>query len=137
MSESGLLNNVLNRVKTVYSDLCCDELLMKCLHGKTQNANECFNGLTWQRAIKEVYVSLPTITFALYDAAAHFNNGGVSTLDILRQADIEPGYYTTKACIARDHQCMQNPKRKSADGTEQAAKKRRAAIRTKGEHNAS
>lgn len=135
--KGGLPDDVLNKVKTVYSDLCSDELLMKCLHGKTQNANECFNGLIWQQAPKEVYVSLPTVMFALHDAVAHFNNGSVSTLDILRQAGIEPGYYTTKACIARDHQRMQNAKRKSADGTKQARKKRRAATRRKGDYNAS
>lgn len=43
--KGGLPNDVLSRVKAVYSDLCSDELLSKCLHGKTQNANECFNGL--------------------------------------------------------------------------------------------
>lgn len=38
-------NDVLNTVKTVYNDLCSNELLIKCLHGKTQNANGCFNDL--------------------------------------------------------------------------------------------
>lgn len=135
--KGGLPNDVLSRVKAVYSDLCSDELLSKCLHGKTQNANECFNGLIWQRAPKEVYVSLPTIRFALHDAVAHFNNGSISTLDILRQAGIEPGYYTTRACNARDHQRMQKALRKSTDETKWARKKRRAAARTKGDSTAS
>ena len=33
----------------VYNDLTKAELLMKCLHGKTQNANETFRGMIWNR----------------------------------------------------------------------------------------
>ncbi|XP_037568298.1 uncharacterized protein LOC119449188 [Dermacentor silvarum] len=47
------------------------------------------------------------------------------------------GYYTTKACNARDHQRMQKALRKSTDETKWARKKRRAAARTKGDSTAS
>lgn len=80
------LDKVLNKIKIVYADLYSDDLLMKCLHGKTQNANECFNGMIWQRAPRESYVSLPSVKFTLYDAVSHFNNGNRSTLDILNKA---------------------------------------------------
>ncbi|GFU47471.1 uncharacterized protein TNCV_3883491 [Trichonephila clavipes] len=42
---AGLPNAILNTVKTTYMDLCDQSLLEKCLHGKTQNANESFNGV--------------------------------------------------------------------------------------------
>ncbi|GIY96310.1 hypothetical protein CEXT_42981 [Caerostris extrusa] len=41
---TGLPNNILNIIKPVYLELCSRDLLQKCLHGKTQNANESFNG---------------------------------------------------------------------------------------------
>ncbi|GFX16905.1 uncharacterized protein TNCV_2518831 [Trichonephila clavipes] len=44
---AGLPNAVLNTVKTTNMDLCGQSLLEKCLHGKTQNANESFNGVLW------------------------------------------------------------------------------------------
>lgn len=44
---AGLPQNVLNTVKPVFLDLCKKELLKKCLHGKTQNANESFSGMIW------------------------------------------------------------------------------------------
>lgn len=47
--KGGLSDEVLNQVKPVYADLCKEELLSKCLHGKTQNANESFNSMIWQR----------------------------------------------------------------------------------------
>ncbi|GFV22350.1 uncharacterized protein TNCV_3924101 [Trichonephila clavipes] len=41
----GLSNEVLNTIKPTYLELCTKELLTKCLHGKTQNSNECLNGV--------------------------------------------------------------------------------------------
>jgi len=32
-----------------------DNLLEKCLHGKTQNSNEAFHSLVWQRCPKTIY----------------------------------------------------------------------------------
>ncbi|GFU43939.1 putative kolobok1-1 nv [Trichonephila clavipes] len=54
----GLSNEVLNTIKPTYLELCTKELLTKCLHGKTQNSNECLNGVIWQRVPKEVFVCL-------------------------------------------------------------------------------
>ncbi|GFV71047.1 uncharacterized protein TNCV_1447471 [Trichonephila clavipes] len=56
----GLSNEVLNMIKPTYLELCTKELLTKCLHGKTQNSNECSNGVIWQRVPKEVFVCLKT-----------------------------------------------------------------------------
>lgn len=39
-------------IKPIYQRLSDEGLLEKCLHGKTQNQNECFNGLVWQRVQK-------------------------------------------------------------------------------------
>ncbi|GFW68230.1 uncharacterized protein TNCV_1881101 [Trichonephila clavipes] len=57
----GLSNEVLNTIKPTYLELCTKELLTKCLHGKTQNSNECLNGVIWQRVPKEVFVCLKTL----------------------------------------------------------------------------
>ncbi|GFX99379.1 uncharacterized protein TNCV_1550431 [Trichonephila clavipes] len=57
----GLSNEVLNTIKPTYLELCTKEWFTKCLHGKTQNSNECLNGVIWQRVPKEVFVCLKTI----------------------------------------------------------------------------
>ena len=41
--------------------------------GKTQNANECFNGTIWERISKNAFVTLPYLEFGVYDGAAHCN----------------------------------------------------------------
>ena len=33
-------------------------MLKKCLHGKTQNADESFNGMIWNRVPKAIHVGL-------------------------------------------------------------------------------
>ncbi|GFW72719.1 retrovirus-related Pol polyprotein from transposon 17.6 [Trichonephila clavipes] len=71
----GLSNEVLNTIKPTYLELCTKELLTKCLHGKTQNSNECLNGVIWQRVPKEVFVCLKTLKSGALDAVIQFNDG--------------------------------------------------------------
>lgn len=44
-------------IKNIFDRLRDESLLKKCLHGKTQNINESFNGIVWSRCPKRVYVS--------------------------------------------------------------------------------
>ena len=37
------------------------------LLGKTQNANECFNGTIWERISKNAFVTLPYLEFGVYE----------------------------------------------------------------------
>ena len=37
------------------------------MHGKTQNANESFNGTIWERIPKNTFVTLPNLEFGVYD----------------------------------------------------------------------
>ncbi|GFT71625.1 transposon Ty3-I Gag-Pol polyprotein [Trichonephila clavipes] len=71
----GLSNEVLNTIKPTYLELCTKELLTKCLHGKTQNSNECLNGVIWQRVPKEVFVCLKILKSGALDAVIQFNDG--------------------------------------------------------------
>ena len=77
-------------------------MLKKCLHGKTQNQNESYNALIWQRAPKSIYIYISTkkIRFAVYDAMAVFNHGRQGLLKVLKNVGINPGYYTAELCCA-------------------------------------
>ncbi len=81
----GLPKNILAAVKPVYMKLCSRELLSKCLHGKTQNANESFNGNIWQRVPKSVFSYLKTVRLGAYDAVIQFNDGFKGCLDIFKK----------------------------------------------------
>ncbi|GFV29011.1 uncharacterized protein TNCV_749661 [Trichonephila clavipes] len=42
------------------------KIFWKCLHGKTQNANEAFNGCLWNVVPKEIFVELQTFSLGSY-----------------------------------------------------------------------
>lgn len=89
---------VIKEVKTVYQRLSQDDLLMKCLHGKTQNHNEALNGMIWQRVPKEVFVGRDLLEFGMYDAITHFNTGAKTVLNLLKELGIPSGKYTEEGC---------------------------------------
>ena len=43
--KKGLPKAIVHFIKSVFQDLSKESLLSKCLHGKTQNVNECLNKL--------------------------------------------------------------------------------------------
>ena len=67
-------------------------------HGKTQNSNESFNGMIWNRVPKATHVGWNALSLGIYDAIAHFNIGEKAALDITELLKIHPGYYMTKCC---------------------------------------
>ena len=94
----GLPLDIVLKIKPIFEDLSKEEELEKCLHGKTQNANESFNGKIWERIPKVNYVSLPTLEFGVYDAVANFNVGRKATVLIYELLHMEPGKYTLNGC---------------------------------------
>ena len=52
----GLPLSVIAELKPIFSRLSQDTLLMTCLHGKTQNQDESFNKMIWDRVPKTTYV---------------------------------------------------------------------------------
>ena len=54
--KQGLPAAVKEIIRPIFMDLSNDELLKKCLHGKTQNNNESINNVIWKRCPKYIYV---------------------------------------------------------------------------------
>ena len=94
----GLPLDVLSKVKPIYKELSDDKLLERCLHGKTQNANESFHGTIWNRLPKQTYVRSIQFQLGVYDAVASFNAGSVAMLKILEKMKIDHGKYTLLGC---------------------------------------
>ena len=44
----GLPLDIVMKLKPIYMELSSDDMLVKCLHGKTQNQNESFNAMIWE-----------------------------------------------------------------------------------------
>lgn len=87
----GIPIEILRKIKPAYERLTDKKMLQKCLHGKTQNINESFNGMIWRRCPKETYSGRYTVELAVMDAVCHFNKGPEVELDIYKKMGIEPG----------------------------------------------
>lgn len=80
-------------IKPVYEELSKDELLEKCLHGKTQNSNECFNNSLWRMAPKTDFSGLATLELSTHLAVLKYNEGMSA---VTRVASEQPGRHSTK-----------------------------------------
>ena len=67
---AGISDTVIKHIKPILVELSNDSLLQKCLHGKTQNQNESFNGTIWRRVPKHTYVGLRQFELGVYDAVS-------------------------------------------------------------------
>eukprot|EP00112_Aurelia_sp_Birch-Aquarium-sp1_P008149 Seg1894.4 transcript_id=Seg1894.4/GoldUCD/mRNA.D3Y31 product="hypothetical protein" protein_id=Seg1894.4/GoldUCD/D3Y31 len=118
---------VAEKIKDVFHALSEESLLSACLHGGTQNQNESFNGLIWQRAPKITHSGLPTVELATYLAVGIFNDGAGSLLGVLEGLGIQPGVHCVNACKKLDRERLYHSVYKSSE----KAKKRRRVIRNK------
>ncbi|GFW62370.1 uncharacterized protein TNCV_290441 [Trichonephila clavipes] len=120
-------------VKDIYGidSLCDQNLLRKCLHGKTQNANEAFNGCLWNVVPKEIFVELQTFSLGSYIAVITFNKGFKGLLSVLEALDIKIGSYTLRGYAAIDQTRIKDSKRHSLPSAKLQEKKIRAIKREK------
>ena len=104
VEKPGMPIAVYDIIKPIFLDLSNDTLLKKCLHGKTQNANEALNNLIWTKCPK---------------------NEACGILNVFHGANMEPGYFTKMFCMkkAREHITMNM---KSSDELKTRRKKLRA-----------
>ena len=116
---AGLPRYIVEKLKPMYVDLSKDELLKKCLHGKTQNQNESFNGTIWERVPKTRYVGIEKLKFGVYDAIANFNIGRKASVLMFERMGMIPGRYASKGCSVQNRKRLYiaNYKNKSSTKT--------------------
>ena len=114
----GLPLEVVKHVKPIFQELSNDELLNKCLHGKTQNQNEAFNGMIWNRLPKTTYVGFDQLKLGVFDAVATMNIGYKAVTNLFEKLGLKAGKYTTTGCkklnlkrlINANNQCKEKTK---------------------------
>ena len=111
-SKVNLPVEIKSAILPIFQDLSKDELLSKCLHGHTQNANEALNKLIWQRCPKSTFVSKKIVDLATASAVLYFNDGCNGLERIFQRFGIKNGVYKMKldAKIDQCHVCNTNRK---------------------------
>ena len=72
------------------------------MHGKTQNANESFNGTIWERIPKNIFVSLANLELCKYDGLAHRNIRMKASVLIYEKLNFVPVAYMLKVFKKRN-----------------------------------
>lgn len=121
----GLPDNIIALIKPIYTRLSSDDLLKKCLDGKTQNQNESLNGMIWNRLPKSVFVGADVLNFGAYDAVAHFNIGSKAAINIFEDLGLEPGEFFENGTNKADQKRV----RKAEHRNTPEVKKRRKILR--------
>jgi len=131
----GLPLEIIKHVKPIFVALADDKLLSKCLHGKTQNQNESFNGMIWNRAHKETFIKLIQFENAVYDSVAHFNVGNQASLDIYNGMGIDCGFHFVNGCHANNEFRLSCAAKQSSSISRTRRKLLRGKRKAKGDKN--
>ena len=81
----NLLLAIKDKLKPVLLDLSSDDLLQKCLHGQTQNVNECLNSLIWKKCPKDVFVGRKVLELGVCSAVIQFIEGSCGLFDVYKK----------------------------------------------------
>ena len=84
--------------KPIFADLSDESLLVKCLHGETQNQNESFHLMIWDGIPKMRYLSLTQLELGVFDAVPNFTIGKKASVLIYEKLNLIPGKFTLQGC---------------------------------------
>ena len=93
---------VVELLEPLFEELSNADLLVKCLHGKTQNPNECLNKVIWSCCPKEMWASYKTVQQAVYAVVAQYNDGNLAFIRTMHQFGINRGYFCLAICKKQD-----------------------------------
>ena len=127
----GLPLDVIKHVKPIFQDLSSEELLKDCLHGKTQNQNECFNGTVWDRLPKSKFSGLTQLKFGVYDAVANFNIGRKASVLTFEKMGMIPGRYMLRGCFKTNKRRLYHSKYQNKESCKIQRKKIRGLKKAK------
>ena len=101
---------IMDEIKPIFKDLAQQDLLKKCLHGRTQNPNESLHNVIWSRIPKNVFVGIYTGTlhFGVFDAISTFNEGNVTKCLVLQLLGLSAGHNTVEAMKRLDRERLRS-----------------------------
>ena len=83
-------------------ELSDETLLEKCLHGSTQNNNECINGVIWKQIPKDIFVGRIVLEIGVRSVVLSFNGGAIRLSKIFEKLSMVTGSFTKEFCASRD-----------------------------------
>lgn len=112
--KTRLSEEVVAKIMPVYQRLASNEILMRCVSGMTQNANESLHSCIWRKCSKDVFVSKKRLELAVTAAVNEYNLGYVESLKI-NNSDNSFGDYSFRIAERQDVRRLSQRKRKASD----------------------
>ncbi|XP_069690036.1 uncharacterized protein [Periplaneta americana] len=122
--KNSLPESVMTTIKPIFRALSNEDLLKKCLHGKTQNPNESFNSVIWRRIPKTDFVRLETLKLGVHDAVLSFNNGVSKKIDVLNLLGVRYGSNTFSGLRRIDMERVRKAEITMQNATKEARKEK-------------
>lgn len=113
-------------IQPIFQDLSADSLLSKCLHDFTQNPNEAFNQIVWNKCPKSVFVSRNVLELAVYSAVINFNEGFSGIKRVFDKLGVQCGQFFEIGGVKKDIARASNTLLKSSEKGKRQRKKLRA-----------
>ena len=128
-NRHALPSFVIKAIKPVFDALSSDSLMLKCVHGGTQNPNESFHHLIWNRCPKTVFVGRERLEVAVHDAVIVFNEGEVGRLSVFEKLGLLVGVHARAAFRTLDRKRVESAERQ-ASMVQKARRKHRSLAAT-------
>ena len=93
------MSDAIRVLKPIFVDLSKDDLLLKCVHGLTQNNNESINNVIWKRVPKDIYVGWEALEMGVASAVINYNNGLNGISDVYNELSITTHFHTKSFLI--------------------------------------
>lgn len=107
MISTPLNKDVAEKILPIYKRLGDENLLSRCLKGKTQNANESLHSVIWRKCPKTSFLHLKRVMIGVGIAIIDFNYGYRGIENILQNMKVEPGSETRNSIEANDKKRME------------------------------
>ena len=124
-NKNALPPYVCAAIRPVFETLTSDALLSKCAHGGTQNTNESFHNLIWQRCPKTGFVGRKRLRLAVADATIVFNDGEAGRTKVLTELGLPVGIHTKASFKDLDKKRISKAQLQATEAA-QAARRQRA-----------
>ena len=122
----NLPNSIKQLIYPVFKDLSSDDLLSKCLRGRTQNSNESFHQIIWTKCPKSVYVGRTVINLGVCSAVLAFNEGSEGIEMVFNKLGLKLGKAFNNIGKTKRNKQIKNNMVKTSEQTKRQRKKLRA-----------
>ncbi|XP_059172207.1 uncharacterized protein LOC131953168 [Physella acuta] len=102
MLSSYICPMVEENIRPVYEKMSQEDLLSRCLDGKTQNTNESIHSVIWSRCPKHLFVGRQRLEIAVCLGVGEFNMGSKASHNFLKHINLQVGNKTKEIGAKRD-----------------------------------